>query len=242
MNPPPGYVAYGSPGAYGGTPSRIGGLTKALVILSIIGIVAGAAALVLQLALRDKAIDFRNGEITSSDFADKAAPYLAATGLAGVVSFAALVVQIIWTFRMAKNLRVLGRPKQSFSPGVTIAINILGGCTLGILPYFMWRELWKGSDPSAAPGDPSWKQRPVGRIVHIWFAVSLVTVIVTFGLGAAGALTRVNRGSDSTIAKQLDTQFGFVIVAGLLGIITTILFINLVRQLSARHVQATREA
>ena len=47
---------------------------------------------------------------------------------------------------MAKNLEVLGRQERTFSPGATIAINILGGCTLGILPYFMWRELWKGSD------------------------------------------------------------------------------------------------
>jgi hypothetical protein len=242
MSPPPGYVAYGGPGAHDATPSRIGGLSKALVILNIIGIVAGAIALLVQLALRNSAIDFRNGDLSSSQFADKAAPYLAATGLAGLVSLAALIVQIIWTFRMAKNLRTLGRPKQSFSPGVTIAINILGGCTLGILPYFMWRELWKGSDPTAPPGDLTWKQRAVGQIVHIWFAVSLLTVIASFGLGAASALTRVNRGSDTSIAKQLDNQIGFVVVAGVLGIITSILFISLVRQLSARHMQSTREA
>jgi len=242
MTPPPGYVAYGGPGAHDATPARIGGLTKALVVLNIIGIVTSALALLVQLTLRNKAIDFRNGDLTSSEFRDKLGPYLAATGLAGVISLAALIVQIIWAFRMAKNLKVLGRPSQSFSPGVTIAINILGGCTLGILPYFMWRELWKGSDPSSPPGDPSWKQRPIGSIVHMWFVATLLTVIASFGLGAATALTRVSRGSDSSIAKQLDSQIGFVVIAGLLGIITAILFVSLVRQLGARHMQSTHEA
>jgi len=242
MSPPPGYVAYGGPGAHDATPARIGGLSKALVTLNIIGIVASAIALLVQLGLRNSAIDFRQGEISSSEFADKAGPYLGATALAGVISLAALIVQIIWSFRMAKNLRAIGRPKQSFSPGVTIAVNILGGCTLGILPYFMWRELWKGSDPSAPPGDPTWKQRAVGQIVHIWFAVSLLSVIASsIGLGAASAVTRFNSDSNSRIAKQLDDQIGFIMVAGLLGIITSILFISLVRQLSARHMQTTHE-
>jgi hypothetical protein len=241
MSPPPGYVAYGGPGAHDATPARIGGLSKALVILSIIGIVASAVALLVQVGLRNSAIDFRSGDMSSSEFADKAAPYLGATGLAAIVSLAALIVQIIWTFRIAKNLRTLGRPGQSFKPGLTIAVNILGGCTLGILPYFMWRELWKGSDPTSRPGDSTWKQRAVGAIVHIWFAASLLTVVASLGLGATSAVTRINRDSNANIAKQLDDQMGFIIVAGLLGIITSILFISLVRQLSARHMQSTRE-
>jgi hypothetical protein len=144
---------------------------------------------------------------------------------------------------MAKNLRALGRPSQSFSPGVTIAINILGGCTLGILPYFMWRELWKGSDPSVAPGDPEWKRRPILPLLHVWLVATLVTAVTSFtGGGAANAFTRVNSGSESSIAKDLDSHFGYIIAGGVFGIITTILFIVFVRRLAARHMQATREA
>jgi hypothetical protein len=242
MSPPPGYVAYGGPGSNGGTFQRIGGLTTALVALSIIGIVTSALSLAAQLTLRGKALDFRDGSITISDFADKLGPYIAVSAIAGLVGLAALVVQIIWTFRIAKNLEVLGRQSRSFSPGATIAINILGGCTLGILPYVMWRELWKGSDPASPSGDPAWKQRPVGQIVHIWFAATLVTVGVSLALGVGSAITRVNRGSNTTLAKQLDTQFGFVVVAGLLAIATSVSFLILIRQLSSRQMQSTREA
>jgi hypothetical protein len=142
---------------------------------------------------------------------------------------------------MARNLRVLRRQAQSFSPGATIAINILGGCTLGILPYFMWRELWKGSDPAAPAGDASWKQRPVGQIVNVWFAVTLLTVAASIGLGVGSALTRINRGSNESMAKQLDSQFGFVLFAGLFGIVTAVIFVGLIRQLARRHMQSTRE-
>jgi hypothetical protein len=242
MSPPPGYVAYGGPGSYGATFQRIGGLTKALVTLSIVGIVASALSLVVQLPLRNQALDYRSGDLTLSEFTDKLGPYLAVSALAGLVGLAALVVQIIWTFRIAKNLEVLGRQSRSFSPGGTIAVNILGGCTLSILPYFMWRELWKGSDPDSTSGDPAWKQRPVGTIVHLWFAATLVTIGVSLALGVGSAVTRINRGSNSSLAKQLDTQFGFIVGAGTLGIIAAIAFVGLVRQLSSRHMQSTREA
>jgi hypothetical protein len=242
MSPPPGYVAYDTPVAYGGTFRPIGGLTKALVILTIVTIVATALALVAQITLRDRALDFRDGTLTISEFADKLGPYIAASAIAGLVGLATLIVQIIWTFRMAKNLEVLGRQGRKFAPGATIAINILGGCTLGILPYFMWRELWKGSDSESPPGDPNWKQRPVGTIVNIWLVSNLLTVFAAGALGVGNAITRVNSNSDATIAKQLDDRLGVVIAAGALSIITSLIFLTLIRQLAARHMQATREA
>jgi hypothetical protein len=242
MSPPPGYVAYGGPGSYAGDVRPIGGLTRALVILSIIGIVASAVSLIVQLTLRDKALDYRTGAISLDDFADDLGPYLAVSAVVGLVALAALVVQIIWTFRMAKNMEVLGRLPRAFSPGATIAVNILGGCTLGILPYFMWRELWKGSDPEVPRGDPTWKQRPVGNIVHLWFAATILTFAASLALGVGSAITRVNRGSNSSFAKQLDDQIAFITVSGILSIVTTVLFVGLVRQLATRHMQATREA
>jgi len=106
----------------------------------------------------------------------------------------------------------------------------------------MWRELWKGSDPEVPPGDLTWKQRPVGQVVHLWFAATLLTFAVSLALGVGNAVTRVNRGSNSSLAKQLDDQFAFIVVSGVLGIITAVLFVGLVRQLSSRHMLATREA
>jgi len=241
MSPPPGYVAYGGPGSYGGTFRGIGGLTKSLEILTIVTIVLSALSLVTQLTLRGNALDFRDGTTTLQEFADKLGPYLAVSAVAGFVGLATLVVQIIWTFRIAKNLEVLGRQNRTFSPGATIAINILGGCTLGILPYFMWRELWKGSDPESPAGDPGWKQRPVGQVVHTWLIVTLLTVLVGAGLGVGNAVTRISRNSNATIAKQLDSRIALVMAAGVLSLVSAIVFLSMIRQLSSRHIRSIRE-
>jgi len=80
-------------------------------------------------------------------------------------------------------------------------------------------------------------------ILHFWLAATLLTAVTSFtGGGAANAFTRVNSGSESSIAKDLDSHFGYIIAGGVFGIITTILFIVFVREVAARHMQATREA
>ncbi|MEY2414871.1 MAG: hypothetical protein QOH53_205, partial [Ilumatobacteraceae bacterium] len=109
-------------------------------------------------------------------------------------------------------------------------------------PYFMWREFWMGCDPQSPPGVPCWKLRPVGPIVHIWIAAILLAVLVAGSLGVGSALTRVNSNSDATIAKQLDNQLGLVIAAGAFSMLASLIFLALIRQLAARHVQATRES
>jgi hypothetical protein len=236
-SPPPGYVAYGGPGVYGGTFQRIGGLTKALVILTAITVAVSVLSLLVQLSLRGNAVDFRKG-VGDLDLGS-----LIAVGLlAGALSIGLIVVQIIWTFRMAKNLPVLGRSGQTFSPGWTIAINILGGCTLGIVPYLMWRELWQGSDPSVTRGDPGWKRSPVEAILHIWFALSIFNIAVSLIFGIGNAVTQFRSRTENDLAKQLDDQFGFVMATGLLTIVTSALFLVFIRKLSARHMQATGEA
>ena len=199
LTPPPGYVPYGAPGAAGGSFQNIGGLAKALVILSAIGAALSLALVGLGFSLRDKADGSR------SVFEDSLGPYVLVGLLGGAVGLAALVVQIIWTYRMAQNLRTLRRNGQSFGPGLTIAINILSPCTLGILPFFVWRELWKGSNPESPAGDPNWKQGALGSIVIGWFVLHLVALVSTFSIniGTGSFSAGFGTGKSSDLAEQL---------------------------------------
>lgn len=242
MSPPPGYVAYGGPGAVYGQFSRIRALSKWLVVLLAIGLAAQAASLVVQFALRNSAKDYLN-DIATSKFTDRLGLYVAVGALVALASVAQLVILIIWTYRMAKNLQVLGRMPQSFGPGATVAINILGGCTLGILNFFMWRELWRGSDPDTAAGDPSWKQRPVTSLIPLHLALGLAGTVAGIAGGIAAGFNgvRVSGNSDKDLAKQFSDRIASVTVSGLLSIAAAVVFIMIVRQLSARHMAATRE-
>lgn len=243
MAPPPGYVPYGGYGAIQGRFQKIGGLTKWLVGLLALTLVVQVVSFLVQFTLRNSAADFLDESITSSQFDDKLGLYLLIVLLAAAVSVAQLVLLVVWTFRLAKNHQLLGRAPQAFSPGATIAVNILGGCTLGILNFFMWRELWKASDPETAPGDPSWKQRLVSPLIGVYLGLTLASVATGFALGISGAVGPVRTsGSNTDLAKNLSDKIGYVAISGLLTLAAAVVFLIIVRQLAARHMQATRES
>jgi hypothetical protein len=242
LTPPPGYVAYGGHGNARGPVQLIGQLTKWLIGLLVAVLVLQVLSLVLQMTLRGSALEVRDGSLTLSDFNGKIGFFVAISGITAAVGLALLVVQIIWTARMAKNMGSLGRQPQTFGVGWTIAINILGGCTLGILNIFMWRDIWKGSDPESPAFDPNWKQQPTGQIVVYHLIATLAAAVLGFALGAAGAISIINTKGSSDVADNLSGRFFFVVAAGLMQIIVSVIFIQLVRQLSARHMKAIGEA
>ena len=119
---------------------------------------------------------------------------------------------------------------------------ILGGCTLGIANFFMWREMWVGSDPATAPGDPEWKRKPVSPLIIGYLVLTLGSVVVGLSLGVASGFTTIRTSSSTDAAKNLADKLGVVAVTGVLQIAASVVFIMIVRQLSARHMQATRES
>ncbi len=241
LTPPPGYVAYGGAGSAGGHLRRTKGLAKWLVVLLTIGTIVQVALILVQLTLRNSARDFIQDNLTSAQFDDKLAIFLLVGILASVAGIAQIVIMIVWAFRLAKNHQVLNRQPQAFAPGATIAVNILGGCTLGILNYFMWRELWKASDPDIAPGDPSWKQAAVTPLITIYLALSLGGIAA----GLAGGVRQFGgfrtSGTTTDLAKDLADQIAVLSLSGVLTAIAAVVFIMFVRQLSARHIKATGE-
>ena len=241
LTPPPGYVTYGGTGAASGHLRRTKGLAKWLVVLLTIGMLVQIATILVQLTLRDSARRFIEDNLTKAQFDDKIAIFLFVGILASIAAIAQVVIMIIWTFRLAKNHRVLDRQPQAFAPGATIAVNILGGCTLGILNYFMWRELWKASDPEIAAGDPSWKQRAVTPLITIYLALSLggIAAGIAGGVRQFGGFRTSSNAAD--LAKDLADQIAVLSLSGVLTAVAAVVFIMFVRQLSARHVKATGE-
>ncbi|MEY4173710.1 MAG: hypothetical protein RI900_875 [Actinomycetota bacterium] len=234
--PPPGYVAYG-PGGQRGF-QHIGGLTKWLVIVLAAGIGTQVLMLIAQVTLRDDALDLA-GDL--SQLTGRLGIYLLASLLTAAVGITQLVLLIIWTFRMAKNLEVLGR-KLTFAPGATIAINILGGCTLGILNFFMWREQWQASDPEVAAHDPGWKRGAVAPVIIAHLVLGLVGTLVGLGLGLQAGLAGFGGTDSDALGENLTDRFGFVLASGVITIAVAVVFLVLVRQLAARHMRAIGEA
>jgi hypothetical protein len=233
-------VAYGGPAEF----ARIGGLTKALLALTGVSAAVAVVSAITQYGLRDKADAYiADPTALETSFKNSLTSYNTVGAVAMVTSIVSLVVTVLWTFRMAKNVAALDRPNASFRPAATIAVNVLGSCTLGVLQFMMWKELWRGSDPDGAPGDLEWKKKPYPSIILIYLAFSVAAGVL--GL-TAGAIAGINSATSSNktldLAKNLHNHFPTLLASGLLAAGAMVCFFVLVRQLGTRHMQATGEA
>jgi ABC-type Fe3+ transport system permease subunit len=235
--PPPGYVPYGgaNAGAFGNFQS-IGGVAKALGILVTILVPLQLVSVLVASMARSKAQDFLEGTIDDDAFNSS----LAASGLLGILSLlltiAVAVLTMIWMNRMAKNLQQIQRV-GTWTPGWAIGGWFLPPCGLYVIPFLMFRDLWKGSDSQSTH---DWRANPVGPIVNIWWILyGLVLPFVTFGVSLSSF--RIDRSTTET-ARDLDTGFGISLASGLLQVVAAVVYLLLVRQLTARHKQTINEA
>jgi hypothetical protein len=231
--PPPGYVAYGTP-ATAGWSKPIRGLAKALIVVQVLSLLAAVALVLVTLSVSDSAKDFTND--VSSAFDDDVGAFFAAVGIAGLLGLAATILLIIWSFRIASNIRMRD-PSLTWKPGLTIVAWLLSGCTLGILPFFMLREHWKKSTPRMS-GD-----EPVSPLIVVWFVLTICQV--ASGVASAG-VRGVNGGGfgqdKGDVADRLSDQLGFSVGSGVLSIASTVVLILVIRQLTERHARFTGEA
>lgn len=236
--PPPGYVAYGGPGAVPQGTMPIAGISKALGILMLILVPFQALAVFSTFQISDSARDFINGSISESEFEDKYSNPLGQ--MAGFLMIPVAVLTIIWMFRMAKNIRALGRTDATFAPGWAIGGWFTPPCFLFAVPWLMFRELWKGSDPDAQAGLQNWKAGRVSPLINVWW--------VLYGLlPLAGLATSVSffanfqDANSEDLADQFDKYATVNIALGVIAIASAIVYFLLVRQLSDRHMKATGE-
>lgn len=240
MTPPPGYVAYAGPGAASGAFQRIRGISKTMVVLLWISVPLQLIALLGLVKLTHQARKYLDGTITEQAFRDSARVNLSSLGTALVLPVA--VLTMIWMFRMSSNLRRLQRQGQTWAPGWGIASWFVPPCVVYAVPWLMFKELWKGSDPAIAPGDPGWKHAKVSPLVTVWWVLYGLVPLLGF-FSNVGLVSAVRSGMTvRTVAERLRDYVGVNIVLSFVAVGTTIVYIQLVRQLSSRHMQSTREA
>jgi hypothetical protein len=232
-------VAYGTPGAAPQGTQAVGGLGKALGILLIIYLPLQALGIISTVSVAGKARDYLDGTITETQFRDATTVNLGS--LAGLLVIPIAVLTMIWMFRMASNLRALGRSDATWSPGWAIGGWFCPPCVVYAIPWLMFRELWKGSDPDVAPGDPTWKTRPVPVVVNLWWV--LYGLVPLLGIvSAAGMFAQVGNTGDMTrLAERIDDFVVLNTVLSVIGLGTTVVYLLLVRGLTERHCRAIHE-
>lgn len=231
---PPGYTAYGAPPdrPYGVAFQSVGGVAKALNVLLIIYLPLQLLTVVSTYRLSSDAKDFLSGDMSERTFRDNTSTNF--SGLSGLLVIPIAVLTMITMFRMARNLRVLRSEGQTWKPGWAI-----GGwfCPpfVFVIPWLMFRELWKGSDPSATY---DWKRGKVSPLINIWWVLYGLVPLIGFGT-AAGLFANFSRPSIRDLAEKLD-DFALVnLILQIVSLGTTVVYLLMIRQLVARHRAAT---
>jgi Domain of unknown function (DUF4328) len=192
-----------------------------------------------QLRLSREAKKFLDGTISEDKFRDTVS--VNPSSIVGLVVIPIAVLTMIWMFRMAANLRKLGREGQTWAPGWGIGAWFVPPCVVYAVPWLMFKELWKGSDPAVAQGDPNWKQGSVSPVITVWWV--LYGLVPLLGLFSAAGLTgQLRAGMTMRSLAERFRDFGAInIVFTVVGMVATLVYIRLVRDLSSRHMQSTRE-
>ncbi len=221
---------------------RIGGLTTAARILAyVVGTVSVLSAVLGGLAI-DEAEDFLAGAISEDDFITAYAPAVL-MGLVQTATFVALiVVTMLWMRRVAANHREIGRT-GTWGPGWAIGGWFLPPFVLYVIPWLMFREMWKASDPSIPLGDDRWRSGAVSRVVEVWwvlYGLAPIALIAVQGARAIGG--GISATGTEGLAEQVRDGFTSSMVAGVLSLAAAIAYAAMVTGISARHRQLTGEA
>ncbi len=242
LTAPAGYVAYNTAPTQAGQLNSIRGTAKWAMILAGIAGIASFASALLSANLADTAQDYLDGRISEDEFLDANA--LAPIGqlLSAGPLIAAGVFGVIWMYRIATNARAMGRT-TTFAP----VFAILGWFLppfLFVLPLLVLRELWKASDPETPPGSEGWRASGENPLLYVWFVLyGIVPAILTvLSLGSVfDAALNLDTDTDSIAEVTAATGGAQVILGGVVSVVAAVVWILLVRQLTARHVQLTGE-
>jgi len=238
LTPPPGYVAYGRPGSVPRATQPIGGVARPLGILMMILVPIQVLGVISTISISNSAQDYLDGAISESKFENAASGNVSQIG--GLLVIPVAVLTMIWMFRMAKNLRALGRTGATFSPGWAIGGWFTPPCAIYVVPWLMLKELWKGSDPDVAASDPNWKAGRVSPLITAWWVMYGLLPLAGFAT-AAGLISGLQDVDTIDLAKQFDKYASINILLGVIGIGTAVVYLMIVRQLSARHMKAIGE-
>lgn len=217
---------------------KVSGLGSAIVILTSIVGVAALLSGITQGGARTDASRFLEGAITEEEFL---ASYSSATGagaLASVGQIAVAVLTFILMFKMARNLRDLDRG-TTWGPAWGIAGWVLPPGVLYIIPWLMFRELWKASGP-----DPDWRSGPGSVPISFtvwWVFFGLIPIPLATILG----VSVVNAGLMATDTRALATilaeQYLVTLASSAATAIAAIAYVILIRALVSRHRSLTGE-
>ena len=216
-------------------------MSIAIITLTAIAAIATVLTTILTAAVAEDARNYLDGEMTDDEFRTAIGPVNAAQLITGIATIAVFVLTVIWMYRIASNVRAFQRDTL-WSPLFAIFGWMLPPFVLYIIPFLVLRELWKASDPTDVNDTESWRGSADNPFIWAWLVLYGIAPIflLLFSVGSFldGGLAS---GSLESLAESLDEFDAFGVISGAVNVAAAVVWIVLVRQLTARHVRLTGE-
>ena len=221
--PPSGLVGYEV-----ATKPLNGLLTTISVLIPITAGLGLLFALLNELAL-DDARSFLAGAISETEFVASYGPGLTLQLAQTLTQLGAGISVIIWMRRLASHHEQLGRV-ATWRPAWAIGGWFVPPLILYVIPYLMFRELWKATDSE----HNSWKDAPSSPLITGWF--------IAFGVVPTGLAVRqwldqsplVGSGASAMAETAINQRF-IIWGSAFASIASAALFVMIARQLTRRH-------
>lgn len=239
LTPPPGYTAYSAAPTPTQQLRRVRGISTAVMILTGIAGLGAVITTITTPGAADSARDFLDGRISEDQFLDDYTAFGLTQSLQSLGTLAAAVLTMIWLYRVAGNVRAFGRA-TTWAPIWAVFGWILPPI-LVIIPFLMVREVWKASDPEATQSPTAWKQSADNPLIWVWFVVYGVVPTVLTALSAGAALNAGFNQDAERLAEVLDDFSTIQTLSAAVTVVAAIVWILVVKQVTARHVALTNE-
>lgn len=200
-------------------------------ITALVPITAGLGllfALLNELALDDAQM-FLSGAMSETDFVASYGPGLTLQLAQTLTQLGAGITAIMWMRRLASHHEQLGRV-ATWRPAWAIGGWFVPPLILYIIPFLMFRELWKATDLE----QDSWNKAPASPLITGWF---IAFGVVPTGLAIRQWLDRSPLvGSGATAMAETAINQRFIIWgSALASVAAAALFVTFARQLTRRH-------
>ena len=153
-----------------------------------------------------------------------------------IVAIITGIITLIWFYRSNKNTHAFGAREVS-SPRMAVIWWFIPILNLW-KPYQLAQQIWKASDPlMVLSNGTEWKKSSSSDIIKIWWLLAILSVVVS--LSVQFFIPPVNAQSlfeprYETKPSIFSEQFQ-VIISSILGIISSIFFIRMIKQISGRQ-------
>lgn len=172
--------------------------------------------------------DVQNGNIVFTTF------------VIGIVNLIVVIVigiiTLIWFYRANKNIHAFGA-KEVSSPRMAVIWWLIPILNLW-KPYQVAQQIWKASDPQMVLSNGTeWKKSSSSNIIKIWWLLAILSIVISISMQFfiptvnAQFLFEPKYETKPTIFNE---QFQ-IMVSSILGIISSIFFIRMIKQISGRQ-------